>query len=196
MNAQAFSNFLNSISKEPHRVLDSIISLNDYVPIDLSSKNTALEQIDVSSSKALEKYIAAYLQKNKLVHGLPELTEIQKLPDYTDVAKPLNNRARAYLDVNCAHCHQKGGSAKTSGMHLNYQEQDNYKLGIGKPPVAAGHGSGNLAFDIVAGKPDESILLYRMKNLDPAIVMPEIGKNVVHKEGVKLIEDWIRSLEQ
>ena len=138
----------------------------------------------------------AYLQENNLLTGLPALTEVQKLPNYSDASESLNNRARAYLDVNCAHCHQEGGSAKTSGLHLVYQEQEPYKIGINKPPVAAGKGSGNLAFDIVAGKPEASILLYRMKHLEPDIVMPEIGKNLVHKEGVQLLQDWIGSLEE
>jgi uncharacterized repeat protein (TIGR03806 family) len=136
----------------------------------------------------------AYLQENNFLDNLPNLTEVHKLPDYMDASETLNNRARAYLDVNCAHCHQDGGSAKTSGLHLVYQEVDTYKLGMNKPPVAAGKGAGDLAFDIVAGKPDESILLYRMKHLEPDIVMPEIGKNLVHIEGVALIEAWIQSL--
>lgn len=133
--------------------------------------------------------------ENGLLNGLSSVNEVQKLPDYSDISETLNNRARAYLDVNCAHCHQEGGSAKTSGLHLAYQEQNNYKLGINKPPVAAGKGSGNLSFDIVAGKPEESILLFRMQHLDPDIVMPEIGKNLVHTEGVQLVKDWINSIK-
>ena len=31
----------------------------------------------------------------------------------------INDRARAWLDINCAHCHQKGGPAETSGLFLN-----------------------------------------------------------------------------
>ncbi|WP_372756631.1 SO2930 family diheme c-type cytochrome [Mariniflexile sp.] len=136
----------------------------------------------------------AYMTENKWLSNMQPLNEVSKLPDYSDASESLNNRARAYLDVNCAHCHQDGGSAKTSGLHLVYQEQDRYKLGVNKPPVAAGKGSGNLSFDIVAGQPEASILLYRMKHLEPDVVMPEIGKNLVHSEGVKLIESWIASL--
>lgn len=137
-----------------------------------------------------------YLTEENLLKGLHSIEEVKKLPNYSDVSETINNRARAYLDVNCAHCHQEGGSAKTSGLHLVFQEQNNYRLGVNKPPVAAGKGSGNLSFDIVPGQPDASILLYRMKHLEPDIVMPEIGKNIVHKEGVKIIEEWIASLEE
>ena len=137
-----------------------------------------------------------YLKEHKFLTKLEQLSLIDQLPDYLDSTQPLNERARAYLDVNCAHCHQKGGSAKTSGLHLTYEETDLYRLGLNKPPVAAGQGSGNLSFGIVAGQPDASILLYRMKHLEPGIVMPEIGKNTLHKEGIELIEAWIASLDE
>ncbi|MCI2228063.1 hypothetical protein MC378_02705 [Polaribacter sp. MSW13] len=137
-----------------------------------------------------------YLKNYEMLKGISSLTAISKLPNYLDTnSGSLNERARAYLDVNCAHCHQAGGSAKTSGLHLMYQEKDNYKIGINKSPVAAGKGSGNLSYDIVIGKPSQSILLYRMKHLEPDIVMPEIGKNLLHKEGIDLIKNWISSLE-
>lgn len=137
----------------------------------------------------------AYLKRHKKIHGLKDVNAVSKIPNYADKeSASLNERARAYLDVNCAHCHRDGGSAKTSGLHLTYQETEMYRLGLNKPPVAAGKGSGNLSFDIVAGKPEASILLYRMKHLEPDIVMPEIGKNTLHEEGIKLIEEWIASL--
>ena len=137
-----------------------------------------------------------HLKEKNMLNGLATTSAIPKIPSYEDPEASVNDRARAYLDVNCAHCHQDGGSAKTSGLHLTYEETDMYRLGLNKPPVAAGQGSGNLSFGIVAGKPEASILLYRMKHLEPDIVMPEIGKNTLHLEGISLIEDWIASLDQ
>jgi hypothetical protein len=57
--------------------------------------------------------------------------------------------------------------------------------------VAAGQGTGDHIFDIVPGKPDESILVYRMASLDPGAMMPEVGRATVHEEGVALVRDWI-----
>ena len=105
----------------------------------------------------------------------------------------INDRARAYLDANCAHCHSRSGSANTSGLFLDIYEQDPAHLGVYKSPVAAGRGAGDLQFDIVPGDPGKSILVFRMRTNDPAIAMPEIGREQVHKEGVELIEEWIRS---
>ena len=44
------------------------------------------------------------------------------------------------------------------------------------------------------GKPEESILLYRMESLDPGIMMPESGRALEHEEAIKLISEWIKSL--
>jgi hypothetical protein len=51
-----------------------------------------------------------------------------------------------------------------------------------------------LLFDIVDGKPEESILLHRMDSVVPKIMMPELGRTVIHREGVELIREWIRSM--
>ena len=62
-------------------------------------------------------------------------------------------------------------------------------------PVAAGRGSGHLRYDIVPGKPNQSILVYRFDSTDPAVMMPELGRTMVHKEGLELIRQWIVSLQ-
>lgn len=104
-------------------------------------------------------------------------------------------RARAYLDANCAHCHNPHGPASTSGMFLGMEEQDPEKLGVGKPPVAAGRGSGHRRYGIVPGKPNESILVYRMESDDPGIRMPELGRQLAHKEGIDVVKAWIREMK-
>lgn len=119
-----------------------------------------------------------------------------RVPDPFDVTDgDIRSRARSYLDGNCAHCHSPGRPADTSGLYLDYTENRPVHWGLNKPPVAAGRGSGGLEVDIEPGKPDQSILLYRMKSTDPGIMMPELGRSLVHSEGVKLIEDFIRDLE-
>lgn len=106
----------------------------------------------------------------------------------------LERRARAYLDVNCAHCHNPRGPANNSGLDLSFEQTEPEHLGFGKRPVAAGRGSADLLFDIDPGHPERSILLHRMASTDPAVMMPELGRALVHDEGVALIRDWISSL--
>ena len=105
-------------------------------------------------------------------------------------------RARAYLDINCGFCHSRKGPANKSGLFLDIYTPHSTALGILKPPVAAGRGSGNLEYDIVPGQPNKSILLYRMTSTDPGISMPEIGREQVHKEAVALLSEWIKNMKK
>lgn len=103
----------------------------------------------------------------------------------------LNARALAYLDINCGHCHNPNGPAHTTGLYLTAYQHNPALLGVHKPPVAAGKGSGNRHFGIEPGRPDASILLYRMQSNDPGEMMPELGRAIAHEEGVSLIREWI-----
>jgi uncharacterized repeat protein (TIGR03806 family) len=107
----------------------------------------------------------------------------------------LDQRAHAYLRVNCGHCHAPKGSASNSGLILDGSARDMTAYGIGKRPVAAGRASGDMDFIIEAGKPDRSILINRMKSIDPGIAMPEVGRAAIHDEGVKLLEEWISAMQ-
>jgi len=106
----------------------------------------------------------------------------------------LEQRAKAYLDANCAHCHNPVGAADTSALNLDIDAPIDRRYGVCKTPVAVGRGSGGRPYDVSPGKPDESILLYRMQHSDPAIAMPELGRSVVHVEGVKVISAWIAGM--
>lgn len=142
--------------------------------------------------------------ENQLLHW-EKLGILKDMPDLKDCPKTavwnkpetgtLEERARAWLDINCAHCHNPKGPAMTSGLNLSVDETNPTALGINKKPVAAGRGSGNFDFDIVKGNPNKSILVYRMKSTDPGVMMPEVGRRTTHKEGVELVKTWIKLLK-
>lgn len=118
-----------------------------------------------------------------------------RVPNFSDPNDgTLDQRARAYLDINCAHCHNLLGPANNTGLLLDWGQTDSTALGFCKTPVAAGQGSGGLQYDILAGHPESSIMVYRMNSTNPAIAMPELARSVIHEEGVQLIRDWISSL--
>jgi len=108
----------------------------------------------------------------------------------------LDNRARAYLHSNCSHCHRPDGSASNSGLFLRYDDPAGVSLGLYKRPVAAGRGSGERSFAIVPGHPEASIMTYRMGSVEPGVAMPELGRSLVHDEGLALISDWIAAMPQ
>ncbi|KAF1693421.1 hypothetical protein CSC64_05685 [Pseudoxanthomonas koreensis] len=130
-------------------------------------------------------------QRLGYLEGLPEAAAVPRIADWKDAAESVDARARAYLDINCSHCHSATGPGNTSGLWLASDVGDPLRLGRCKLPIAAGHGTGNHRFDIVPGKPDESILTYRMVSNDPGVMMPELGRSVTHVEGVELIRAWI-----
>ena len=133
-----------------------------------------------------------YWRRTNRMNGVPEDRPI--FVAYMDEHAPLNERVKAYLDINCAHCHNPKGPAKSSGLFLEHRYYGAAAYGIMKSPVAAGRGSGGLNYDIVPGKPSESILLYRLDSHDPGVMMPELGRTKIHQEGVVLIREWIKSM--
>ncbi len=117
-----------------------------------------------------------------------------RLARWDDPAAPLAARATAYLETNCAHCHNAAGAASNSGLFFDGKQADATARGIGKHPVAAGRGSGGRLYDIDPGKPDDSILLYRMASTEPGIAMPELGRSLAHTEALAMLRDWIAGM--
>lgn len=180
-------------------------NINYLVPGMNQCKNCHLRGERVSpigpSARQLNKIVDGENQLTRLasaglLEGLPaDHADIPTLASWEDEGLNVNDRARSWLEANCAHCHRADGAGKTSGLHLLASETNMAKLGVGKAPIAAGKGSGGLKYDIVPGHPEQSILLHRINSNDPGVMMPELGRTMVHREGVDLITRWIRELE-
>ncbi len=117
-----------------------------------------------------------YFVDKGLFKNVPDISQIKTLPDWADTSLPLEERARAYLDVNCAHCHQPGGS-----YNRNYGDSFEFRL-------ETSFEDSNIYQERVAIK-------NRMNTQIPSYFMPLIGTTVVHEEGVALINAYIDSLE-
>ena len=59
-----------------------------------------------------------------------------KMINYSSLNEDIEDRARAYLEINCAHCHIPGGAADTTGSLLMLEETNKKSLGFYKKPVA------------------------------------------------------------
>ena len=158
-------------------------------PIGVNARQLNRNYEYISGSQNQLQFLKAMERLDTLPSDLPRLAV------WNDPATgSLDERARAYLDGNCGHCHSPSGPANTSGLFLDISEGDENHLGINKAPVAAGRGAGDLKFDIVPGEPQNSILIFRMNTNDPAIAMPEIGREQIHREAVRLLEEWIERM--
>ncbi len=137
----------------------------------------------------------ARLSRIGYLSGAPAPDDAPRDARFDDPGASIDAKARAYLDINCAHCHSATGPARVSGLWLDGPTTDLRRLGACKPPIAAGRGTGNHAFGIVPGHPDRSIMAYRLASTDPGEMMPETGRSLTHKEGVALISAWIAGLK-
>jgi putative heme-binding domain-containing protein len=121
-----------------------------------------------------------------------DLKSIKSTVDPGDESKPLADRARSYLNANCGHCHRFGGGGSVE-FHLNTEaDVKNPKLWNAKPT------RGN--FDLVdagllsPGHPERSVLYYRMAKFGSGR-MPHLGSEYPDESGLRLVRDWIASLE-
>ena len=135
-----------------------------------------------------------FLANTNRLKGLPTLTGVGANANFNDPTEPIERRARAYLDINCSHCHNAKGPADTSALLLEHSNSDPRSYGVCKPPIASGRGSGGLLYSIIPGLADRSIMPFRLASRDPAEMMPELGRTLVHEEGVSLISQWINSM--
>ena len=94
-------------------------------------------------------------QQIGILSSLPNNAEMPKTPNWEEPQIPLHDRAMAYLDMNCGHCHNPRGAANTSGLTLTYGASVGTTLGIYKPTVSAGAGTGGFTYLIVPGHPEE-----------------------------------------
>lgn len=161
-----------------------------YVPLGPTARN--LNRGGVHSA---ENQLAAWIRQGTLTEA-PEQDARPVLAsyDHPDTGS-LDSRARAWLEVNCAHCHNPAGSARTSGLDLRTAQTDPGRYGVLKSPVAAGKGSGGRRYDIVPGKPDESILMFRIETDEPGARMPNLARNLNHPESAQLIREWIAAMK-
>lgn len=108
-----------------------------------------------------------------------------------DDPKALDDRARAYLHVNCAVCHRPGGGG-TSTMDLRAHKAPKDMNALNVRPSFGDFGIQD-AYLVAGGDPSRSTLYYRMAKTGHGR-MPYIGSSVVDREGLELIARWIESL--
>jgi uncharacterized repeat protein (TIGR03806 family) len=134
-----------------------------------------------------------WLASTGRLEGLP--ADPPRAPDAFDPATgSLDSRARTYLDINCAHCHNIHGTAGiTSRLFLQHDMEDPFSLGVCKRPGSAGGDVGG-EFDVVPGDHTQSILWYRVHTSESGKMMPQIGRALTHVEGAQLLADWIDAM--
>jgi uncharacterized repeat protein (TIGR03806 family) len=124
---------------------------------------------------------------------LPAAPEkLARLVDPRDEKAGVEDRARAYLQANCSHCHRKWGGGNAEFQLLSTLPVTD----LGAIDTKPGQGTFDLKDPriLVPGNPARSMIYHRM-TLTGLGRMPHIASNVVDEPAVKLIEKWIAEMK-
>lgn len=108
-----------------------------------------------------------YLQQTGILEAT-DPSRFSSLPKWDNPLLPVSVRSRAYLDINCSHCHTEAGNARKEKLYLDYERPFN-ETGIGEKKRAILH------------------LMEEGK-------MPMLGTNEKHAEAISLIKTYIQQL--
>ncbi len=118
-----------------------------------------------------------------------DIPRFTKLVAVTDATAPLELRARAYLDANCAQCHRPGGAEAFFDARFDTPLE---KQGLINGPVANPLGISG-AKTIVPGDVSKSVLFHRV-SIVGNLQMPPLARNVTDSNAVTVLAAWINSL--
>ena len=94
--------------------------------------------------------------------------KIGRLPNYKDVGAPVESRARAYFEMNCAHCHNESGIAAGRRLFLSFES----------------------SFDSSNIFSHKEKIWSKMKSGE----MPKIGTTMIDADGLALIKQYLETL--
>lgn len=102
MNTAKFNQFLNQLSESPLPVIDHTISLDRYVPINISDKNDDLLKFEISSSLEWEKYINLFLENRNAKIAFGGYLEKRNIYDRSEYFECLaeNKRRNIHLGID------------------------------------------------------------------------------------------------
>ena len=163
----------------------------DNVSIPIGPKPQSLNKVMAYEGGAMNQ-----LQKWKEVGYLNRKapTDIQTVVDWEDESESLEDRVRAYVDMNCSHCHEDMRHCDYRAPRFAWENTTTPEnLGVcvepDNPPIP------QLTHIVNRGNIPRSVLHYRLNTTEETVRMPLIGRTVIHEEAVQLIEAWIESLD-
>lgn len=118
------------------------------------------------------------------------ITNYDQLSSITNSSASFEQRARSYLDANCAQCHQPGGSGITFDARYDTPLVNQY---ITNYSAQSSLGVDNAC--IVKPKDIWRSMIYqRMNTTNSATKMPPLARNLIDTNAVAVMGAWINSL--
>lgn len=112
-----------------------------------------------------------------------------QLASANDETRSLEDRARSYLDANCAQCHRPGGTVVDFDARY---ETSLEKQGLVNGPVLIDEGIDRAR--IIAPRDVWRSIAFMRMNTAGSIRMPPLARETIDQAGVALLRDWITSL--
>lgn len=185
------------VCHKSQRLEDNGTLTTKHIPIGIKPQNLNWNYNYTTGPK---NQLTQWIDKNYLKNNFSLPSVANTTIDYNDVSKPLELRARSYVDINCAHCH-------TNDRHCDYRPM---RFAFGESGLPNGQGGTNmgvcvptqdmqdfpsaLSTIVKPGNVDRSMMYYRLNTTDESYRMPLHGRTLIHTEGVALIEQWINSM--
>ncbi len=150
---------------------------------------------EITYDDGIQNQLQKLIDFGYLDNNIP--ANIEAVSDWADVSVPVQDRMRAYIDINCGNCHQDGGQGDYRAIRLAYADTENLdNIGVCIDADTAIPGISGQKL-IAPGDIEKSIIYFRMAiEGDGQYKMPQFGQNLVHTEGLELMEDWINSLTE
>jgi uncharacterized repeat protein (TIGR03806 family) len=158
-------------------------------PVPIGPKPQNLNK-DYNYTTGISNQLSKLIEIGYLENSLP--ASIQTTVKWDDDNESLEMRVRSYLDINCAHCHSDNSYCEYRSMRFGFQDSANSEnLGVCVEPETQFIPNSDI---VQPNNIDQSILYYRLNTTDESFRMPLFGRTLKHEEGVRLVEEWIASL--
>lgn len=118
-----------------------------------------------------------------------DLQNLPKLARSDDTTRSLEDRARSYLDANCAQCHRPQGTVAFFDAR--------YDTPLAKQGLIDGRVLIDQRIDgarVIAPNDIWRSILYLRANTTEAFKMPTLARNTIDERGMALLRQWIESL--
>jgi len=147
-----------------------------------------LPQLDLRWQGKGGDQLRGLIQDRTLKFRRPQ--SVEPLENWRHDWLPDEVRAKAWLHVNCAHCHEPGGVAGHLEMDLRLST-DVAAMGLCDVLPASSVGDDPLR-RVAPGAPSASLLSQRIRATGPPAMPP--GRVTVDERGAEVVDAWIRSL--
>ena len=160
-----------------------------------------VRQMDIDAPDASAQRESSDKSLNQLDHlwsidvldrPVAEAMRVPAMPSSRDTSATLEQRARAFLDSNCANCHLPEGTSQSS-MDWRFSTPMALTNACGKTPTQTTMGVDGARL-IAPGDAERSILWRRIAYQD-VYRMPPLGSHRVDRESADLVAQWINSLD-